>query len=104
MQFLQIYKIVRVLGFVIKKLLVLLGLAGIMDKISIELYLSHEKFTKELWLLIYNDVKRKSLSAGSPEALRRICSAKGDWILQGWNSEVVLESYGIADVAYTTTE
>ncbi|KAH9669763.1 DUF4220 domain-containing protein [Citrus sinensis] len=100
MQFLQIYKIVRVLGFVIKKLLVLLGLAGIVDKISIELYLSHEKFPKELWLLIYNEVKRKSLSAGSPEALRRICSAKGDWILQEWNGEVVLESYGIADVAY----
>ncbi|KAH9718410.1 DUF4220 domain-containing protein [Citrus sinensis] len=100
MQFLQIYKIIGVLGFVIKKLLVLLGLAGIVDKISIELYLSHEKFTKELWLLIYNEVKRKSLSAGSPEALRRICSAKGDWILQERNGEVVLESYGIADAAY----
>ncbi|KAK9230602.1 hypothetical protein WN944_023574 [Citrus x changshan-huyou] len=100
MQFLQIYKIIGVLGFVIKKLLVLLGLAGIVDKIRIELYLSHEKFTKELWLLIYNEVKRKSLSAGSPEALRRICSAKGDWILQEWNGEVVLESYDIADVAY----
>ena len=56
MQFLKIYKIIGVLGFVIKKLLILLGLAGIMDKISIELYLSHEKFTKELWLLIYNEV------------------------------------------------
>lgn len=32
--------------------------------------------------------------------MRRICSAKGDWILQEWNGEVVLESYGIADVAY----
>lgn len=101
MQFLQIYKIIGVLGFIIKKLLTLLGLAGIVDEIIIKLYLSREKFTKELWMLIFDEIKRKSLTAGhSPELSKRICSAKGDWILREWNREAVTVGDRYTNLAY----
>ncbi|KAK9233503.1 hypothetical protein WN943_023753 [Citrus x changshan-huyou] len=103
-QFLHISKIISLLGFITMKLIDLLGLADIVDKIRINASLSHQPLTKELWVFIFEEIKRKArFAAHNAEANKRICSAKGEGTLQELGTEgddlVKLMSYS-ADVSY----
>lgn len=85
-----IQKVIRVLGFlwsITSKvfgsigsfLLEFFGLEDLIDEVR---FLSHEPFTKELWDLIFTEVRRKSEIANDPESVKRISSARGEWFLQ----------------------
>lgn len=69
----------KVFGWIGSFLLEFFGLEDLIDEIR---FLSHEPFTKELWDLIFTEVRRKSEIANDPETVKRISSARGEWFLQ----------------------
>jgi len=65
-------------------------------------YVSKKPFAEELWEFIFDQLKKKSNLADDPDTAKRICSARGDWVLQDsdWNSDSSkLMSY-VVDVDY----
>ncbi|KAL4628747.1 hypothetical protein ACB092_05G261600 [Castanea dentata] len=75
------------------------GLKDFYDRMR---YVSKKPCTKELWNFIFEQLKEKSKLADDPETAKRICAARGDWILQdsNWNSDSTnLMSY-VVDVDY----
>jgi len=52
------------------------------------IYIKKIPFTKELWNFIFDQLKKKSELADDPDTAKRICLARGDWVLQDsdWNS------------------
>ncbi|KDP45940.1 hypothetical protein JCGZ_11843 [Jatropha curcas] len=80
------------------KIIDFMGLKDFVDEIT---YVSREPFTKELWEFIFSELQKKSLFADDPEMAKRICSARGDWVLQ----DNVSDKYNglmpyVSDVAY----
>ncbi|KAL0012615.1 hypothetical protein SO802_007723 [Lithocarpus litseifolius] len=76
-----------------------IGLKDFYDRMR---YVSKKPCTKELWNFIFEQLKEKSTLADDPETAKRICAARGDWILQdsNWNSDSTnLMSY-VVDVDY----
>ena len=76
-----------------------LGIKDFYDRMN---YVSKEPFTEELWVFIFDQLKKKSSLADDPDTAKRICSARGDWVLQDsdWNSDSSkLMSY-VVDVDY----
>jgi hypothetical protein len=73
----------RILIYVIEKWL---GLKDLYDAMK---YVSKKPLTKELWDFIFDQLKKKSDLADDPDTAKRICSARGDWVLQNtdWNIE-----------------
>ena len=61
------------------------GLKDFYDRMR---YVLKKPCTKELWNFIFEQLKEKSKLADDPETAKRICAARGDWILQDseWNS------------------
>ncbi|KAK7824691.1 uncharacterized protein LOC111996904 [Quercus suber] len=61
------------------------GLKDFYDRMR---YVSKKPCTRELWNFIFEQLKEKSKLADDPETAKRICAARGDWILQDseWNS------------------
>ena len=75
------------------------GLKDFYDRMR---YVSKKPCTKALWKFIFEQLKEKSTLADDPETAKRICAARGDWILQdsNWNSDSTnLMSY-VVDVDY----
>jgi hypothetical protein len=65
-------------------------------------YVSKKPFTKNIWDFIFGQLKKKSRLADDPDTAKRICLARGDWVLQDsdWNSDSSkLMSY-VVDVDY----
>ncbi|KAJ8775210.1 hypothetical protein K2173_020214 [Erythroxylum novogranatense] len=60
------------------------GLKDVVDEI---MYSSKEPFTREIWTFIFDELQRKSQFADDPETAKRICSARGEWIIQENDSE-----------------
>lgn len=56
-----------------------LGLTEIYEDMT---YVSKNAFIKQLWELIFQELKEKSHLADDPETAKTICEARGDWILQ----------------------
>ncbi|KAJ9135126.1 hypothetical protein P3X46_032340 [Hevea brasiliensis] len=86
------------LGILKDKVIDFMGLKDFVDEI---IYVSIEPFTKELWEFIFTELQKKSLFADDPETAKRICSARGDWVLQDNDSDQYhgLMPY-VSDVAY----
>lgn len=75
------------------------GLKDFYDRMR---YVSKKPCTKKLWNFVFEELKEKSKLADDPETAKRICAARGDWILQdsNWNSDSTnLMSY-VVDVDY----
>ncbi|KAE8661901.1 putative Leucine-rich repeat family protein [Hibiscus syriacus] len=51
------------------------------DTVDEFLFVSREPFTKDLWEFIFEELKKKSEFADTPETAKRISSARGDWAL-----------------------
>ncbi|KAM5580063.1 hypothetical protein ABKV19_009682 [Rosa sericea] len=66
-------------GIVYVKIIDLLGVKDLRDRMK---YRSSKPLTKDLWDFIFKEVKSKSLLADDPETAKKICSARGDWVLQ----------------------
>ena len=66
------------------------------------MYVSKKPFTKEPWDFIFKKLQEKSKLADDPETAKRICAARGDWILQDsdWNSYSSKLMPYVADVDY----
>ncbi|KAF3451588.1 hypothetical protein FNV43_RR07683 [Rhamnella rubrinervis] len=82
-------------GIVYIEVIDLFGLKDFRDRIK---YLSSKPLDKKLWDFIFEELQKKSLLADDPETANRICSARGDWVLQdsGWNTDFTsLMSYVI---------
>uniref|UniRef100_A0A2N9IEZ1 DUF4220 domain-containing protein n=1 Tax=Fagus sylvatica TaxID=28930 RepID=A0A2N9IEZ1_FAGSY len=58
-----------------------------------------ERISKELWEFIFIELQEKSKLADDPETAKRICAARGDWILQDTDNSTELMSY-VVDVDY----
>ncbi|XP_059436879.1 uncharacterized protein LOC132169959 [Corylus avellana] len=52
-------------------------------------YVSNKPFEEKLWEFIFVQLKKKSELADEPETAKRICSARGEWVLQNndWTTE-----------------
>jgi hypothetical protein len=75
---------------------------GLKDFYDLMKYVSKKPFAEELWEFIFDQLKKKSNLADDPDTAKRICSARGDWVLQDsdWNSDSSkLMSY-VVDVDY----
>ncbi|CAL9015316.1 unnamed protein product [Prunus brigantina] len=61
-----------------------LGLKDLRDKMK---YRHSTPLTEVLWEFIFKELQSKSMLADDPETAKRICSARGDWVLQDsdWN-------------------
>ncbi|CAB4275919.1 unnamed protein product [Prunus armeniaca] len=72
-------------GIAYIKIIDLLGLKDLRDKMK---YRHSTPLTKVLWEFIFKELQSKSMLADDPETAKRICSARGDWVLQDgdWNS------------------
>ncbi|XVF52071.1 hypothetical protein PTKIN_Ptkin04bG0235400 [Pterospermum kingtungense] len=57
------------------------------DLVDEMLYVSREPFSLELWDFIFKELKNKSEFADTPETAKRICSARGDWVLEDTESQ-----------------
>ncbi|XP_050382198.1 uncharacterized protein LOC126799118 [Argentina anserina] len=66
-------------GIVYIKIIDLLGLKDLRDRMK---YRSSKPLKKDLWDFIFKVVKSKSLLADDPETAKKICSARGEWVLQ----------------------
>jgi hypothetical protein len=65
-------------------------------------YVSKTPFTKDIWDFIFDQLEKKSRLADDPDTAKRICLARGDWVLQDsdWNRDSSkLMSY-VVDVDY----
>ncbi|XP_059439164.1 uncharacterized protein LOC132171782 [Corylus avellana] len=72
-----------------------LGLKDFYDWMT---YVSKKPFTKELWVFIFGQLEKKSKLADDPDTAKRICSARGAWVLQVSNCSKLM-SY-VVDVDY----
>ncbi|KAK9924119.1 hypothetical protein M0R45_032506 [Rubus argutus] len=71
--------IVDYFGIVYIKIIDLIGVKDLRDRMK---YRSSKPLTKDLWDFIFKELKSKSLLADDPETAKKICSARGDWVLQ----------------------
>ncbi|KAI9085107.1 hypothetical protein K1719_032923 [Acacia pycnantha] len=55
---------------------------GIKDLLDQWIYQSTNPFLKELWEYVFAQLKKKSDEAKDIEAIQRICSARGEWVIQ----------------------
>ncbi|XP_059439449.1 uncharacterized protein LOC132172041 [Corylus avellana] len=69
-----------------RKCFSLLNLKDFYDTIA---YVSKKPFEENLWEFIFVQLKKKSELADEPETAKRICSARGEWVLQNndWTTE-----------------
>ncbi|KAG1370991.1 hypothetical protein COCNU_16G000850 [Cocos nucifera] len=98
-QFLGIGKMIRYARIFMEKGIDFVGLKEFVDEI---MYVSEEPLTKELWEFIFGELKKKCNFADDQNAVKRICSARGDWVLQHSDSsshQTKLMPY-VTDVAY----
>ncbi|XP_059436687.1 uncharacterized protein LOC132169717 [Corylus avellana] len=63
-----------------------LGLKDFYDRMK---HVSKKPLTEKIWDSIFDQLKMKSNFADDPDIAKRICSARGDWVLQdsGWNHD-----------------
>jgi len=65
-------------------------------------YVTKKRFTEELWNFIFEQLKKKSDLGDDPDTAKKICSARGEWVLQ--NTEGAIDSsnlmHYIRDVDY----
>ncbi|XP_048328999.2 uncharacterized protein LOC107406449 [Ziziphus jujuba] len=75
------------------------GLRDFRDKMK---YVSSKPLDKKLWEFIFEELKKKSKVANDPETAKRICSARGYWVLQDipWNSDSTTLMPYVSDVDY----
>lgn len=66
----------KIFSFITDKL----GIADILDKIK---YVSNNPFIKKLWEFIFDKLQDKASFADDAETARKICEARGEWVLQG---------------------
>ena len=60
-----------------------------------------ERISKELWEFIFIELQEKSKLADDPETAKRICAARGDWILQDTDITISAELMKyVVDVDY----
>ncbi|XP_030528824.2 uncharacterized protein LOC115739736 [Rhodamnia argentea] len=64
-----------IFGFITNKL----GIADIFDEIK---YVFENAFIKELWEFIFEELKGKASFADDAETAKKICEARGEWVLQ----------------------
>ncbi|KAF7849054.1 hypothetical protein BT93_L1293 [Corymbia citriodora subsp. variegata] len=64
-----------VFGFITKKM----GIADILDETR---YVSKNAFIKDLWEFIFKELQDKVSFADDDEMARKICEARGEWVLQ----------------------
>ncbi|GLU03742.1 hypothetical protein SLE2022_209250 [Rubroshorea leprosula] len=91
--------IIKCLCFVVGKIFQFLLLKDLLDEMK---YVSREPLTKDLWKFIFLELKHKSKYADNPRNIRRLCTARGDWVLEdkAWEScSRELIPY-LADVSY----
>ncbi|XVE65368.1 hypothetical protein DITRI_Ditri07aG0175100 [Diplodiscus trichospermus] len=51
------------------------------DFVDEMMYVSSEPFTRELWEFIFDELRKKSEFADTPQTAERISTARGDWVL-----------------------
>ncbi|XP_058006565.1 uncharacterized protein LOC131181971 [Hevea brasiliensis] len=61
------------------RLIDLVGLKDFLDEIT---YVSSKPLTMELWEYIFGELQKRSRLIDDAETVRKICSARGDWVLQ----------------------
>ncbi|GKV01691.1 hypothetical protein SLEP1_g14231 [Rubroshorea leprosula] len=91
--------IIKCLCFIVGKIFQFLLLKDLLDEMK---YVSREPLTKDLWKFIFSELKHKSKYADNPRNIRRLCTARGDWVLEdkAWEScSRELIPY-LADVSY----
>jgi len=60
----------------------------VIDKIGVEEFVEKWKYEnkrpmlQKLWIFIFNELKRKSWDAEDVETIQRICSSRGEWVIQ----------------------
>ncbi|XP_021626025.1 uncharacterized protein LOC110624902 isoform X1 [Manihot esculenta] len=72
-------KVIPCLNSFKKGLIDLVGLKDFLDELK---YASSEPLTVELWAFIFSELQMKSWLIDDPETARKICSARGEWVLQ----------------------
>ncbi|KAG8645973.1 hypothetical protein MANES_10G109200v8 [Manihot esculenta] len=78
-QFLCIDKVIQCLNSLKRGLIDLVGLKDFLDELK---YASSKPLTPELWAFIFGELQMKSRLIEDPETARKICSARGEWVLQ----------------------
>ncbi|KAK4253296.1 hypothetical protein QN277_010619 [Acacia crassicarpa] len=63
-------------------------ISGIKDLLDQWRYQSTNPFLKELWEYVFDQLKKKSEEAKDIEAIQRICSARGEWVIQKAKIEI----------------
>lgn len=95
----KLNKVIDFWGTGCLKVIDIFGMKDFRDKMK---YVSSKPLDKKLWDFIFGEVHKKSQIADDPETAKRICSARGDWVLQdsSWNTDsTTLMSY-VSDVDY----
>ncbi|XP_020532913.2 uncharacterized protein LOC105628741 [Jatropha curcas] len=77
-RFLCIDKAIKCLTALKDGLIHLVGLKDFLDEMK---YVSKEPLTMELWEFIFSELQMKSWLIDDPETARKICTARGEWVL-----------------------
>lgn len=93
-------KVILFWGLAHVKVISIFGLKDLCDKMK---HMSSKPLDKKLCDFIFGELEKKSLLADDPEIARRICSARGDWVLQesrSWDADFSSLMRYIAEVDY----